>query len=186
MQGLFIACLVLMVLPASPPAQGAGRVRPPDAVTCPRDNLTLYAGRVLAMDRQRDSTTLTIATDWKTTERVKITHPNSGDPAASFLMKGKPFVKADWALIATDGKLRDGARASAWVCSDGRNPVIDWEVKTRSGAGKEVGSLFAVHDPGQRKDSRPRFQRPAKRLPTSFSRYLPKRYLENMAWALLN
>jgi hypothetical protein len=128
-------CLVLAALPAVLPAQGGGRVRPPDAVTCPRDRLTVYTGRVLSMDRRRDSTSLVIATDWKTTERVTISHPDGGDPAVSFLMKGKPFAVSDWPAIATDGKLRADARASAWVCGDGRNPVIDWEAKTTWGAG---------------------------------------------------
>jgi hypothetical protein len=68
-----------------PAFQGApGRVRPPDAVTCPRNNLTLYAGRVTALDRGTDVTTLTVATDWQTTERVSIPHPDSPDPEKSF------------------------------------------------------------------------------------------------------
>ena len=43
------------------------------------------------------------------------------------VMRGKPFAKDDWAVIAPDGKLKDGVRASAWACRDGRNPIIDWE-----------------------------------------------------------
>lgn len=107
--------------------QGApGRVRAPDAVTCPRNDLTVYAGRVTDWDRKADSTSFTIATDWKTTEHVVIKHPGA-DATASFLIKGKPFEKADWAAISADGKLKNGVRASAWVCRDGRNPIIDWE-----------------------------------------------------------
>ena len=108
-------------------AQGVpARVRPPEAVTCPRDDLTLYAGRVIALDRQREATSLTIATDWKTTERVTIKHAGGTDPAASFLMNGKPFPKDGWAALLADGKLRDGVRVNAWVCRDGR-VTIDWQ-----------------------------------------------------------
>jgi hypothetical protein len=126
LQGVGVAVLLLGGL-AQPAAQAAqGRLRPPEAVTCPRNDLTLYAGRVLSLDRQKDSTSLTIATDWKTTERVTIKHPGALDPIASFLMKGKPFAKDDWVDIMPEGKLRDGVRANAWVCSDGRT-VGDWE-----------------------------------------------------------
>jgi hypothetical protein len=103
------------------------RVRPPDAVTCPRNDLTVYTGRVTAWDRKPDATSLTLITDWKTTEHVVVKHPAGADVSASFLMRGKPFAKDDWAVIAPDGKLKDGVRASAWVCRDGRNPIIDWE-----------------------------------------------------------
>ncbi len=121
-----LAALGAAVSPAAAQRQ-AGRVRPPEAVTCPRNLLTLYAGRVVALSRQTGSTSLTIATDWNTIEHVTIKHPDAPDAAASFLMGGKAFAKEDWALIQPGGTLKAGARASAWVCSDGRAPVIDWE-----------------------------------------------------------
>jgi len=117
---------IIVALLASAAQVAPGRMRPPDAVTCPRNDLTVYTGRVTSWDRKADSTSLTIATDWKTTEHVVIRHPGA-DAAASFLMKGKPFAKEDWAAISTGGNLKDTARASAWVCTDGRNPVVDWE-----------------------------------------------------------
>jgi len=105
---------------------GPGRIRPPEGVTCPRNELTVYAGRVTSLERQKGATSVTIATDWKTTERVTIRHPEAADPDASFLIKGKPFTKSDWDAIAPKGTLRDGTRANAWVCRDGRNAIIDW------------------------------------------------------------
>jgi len=116
------------VLLTAPLVQGVpGRLRPPDAVTCPRNDLTVYAGRVTNLERQKGATALTIATDSKTTERVTIHHPDSADPDASFLLKGKPFGKADWDLIAPKGTLREGIRANAWVCRDGR-VIVDFAV----------------------------------------------------------
>jgi hypothetical protein len=110
-----------------PAFQGApGRARPPDAVTCPRNNLTLYAGRVTALDRGKDATTLTIATDWQTTERVSIRHSESPDPDKSFLIKGKPFAPADWDAIAPKGTLREGMRANAWICSEPKGAIVDF------------------------------------------------------------
>ena len=120
-------CLALALAAFPATQRGAARVRPPDAVTCPRDDVTLYAGKVTNLDRQRTATSLTIATDWNTTERVTIKHPEAADASAWFLMKGKAFAKGDWALIETGGKLRPGVRAAVWVCRDGRNPVVDWE-----------------------------------------------------------
>lgn len=118
---------VALALIAVGGALASQRVRPPEAITCPRNDLTVYTGRVISWDRKPDTTSLTITTDWKTTEHVLIKHPAGADVAASFLMRGKPFVKDDWSVIAADGKLKDGVRASAWVCRDGRNPIIDWE-----------------------------------------------------------
>jgi hypothetical protein len=128
-----VVVVALAGLWAVPAAQERpGRVRPPEGVTCPPNNLTVYTGRVTAMSHLSDATSITIATDWNTTERVVIRHPDSRDPDAAFLIAGKPFVRADWDVIAPKGKLRDGARASAWLCKDGRNPIVDWE-KPRSG-----------------------------------------------------
>jgi hypothetical protein len=117
---------VLLTASIAPLVQGEpGRVRPPASVTCPRNDLTVYTGRVTGLDRQKGATLLTIATDWKTTERVTIRHPESPDPDASFLLKGKPFAKADWDVIAPKGTLGDAIRANAWVCRDGR-VIVDF------------------------------------------------------------
>jgi hypothetical protein len=125
--GMLMAALAAATVCTSAQQGAPGRVRPPAAVTCDRNDLTVYTGRVTSWDRKADSTTLTIATDWKTTEQVVIKYPVGADPGGSFLMQGKSFAREDWARIATDGKLKDGARASAWVCRDGRNPIVDWE-----------------------------------------------------------
>ena len=119
---------VLLTASIAPLVQGEpGRIRPPASVTCPRNDLTVYTGRVTKMERQKTETSFTIATDWKTTERVTVRHPDSADPDASFLFKGKPFGKADWDVIAPKGTLRDGIRANAWVCRDGR-VIVDFSV----------------------------------------------------------
>ena len=105
---------------------GPGRIRPPEGVTCPRNELTVYAGRVTSLLRQKGATSVTIATDSQTTERVTIRHPEAADPDAWLLFKGKPFTPADWNAIAPKSTLRDGVRANAWVCRDGRNAIIDF------------------------------------------------------------
>jgi hypothetical protein len=110
-------------------AQRDMRVRPPAQVNCARDryHLTSYTGVVVQFERGTDRTTLRINTDWDTTEDVEIVHKGS-DPARWFLFRGNPFVQGDWSRITdADGRLRKGTRASAWVCSDGTNPVVDWE-----------------------------------------------------------
>jgi hypothetical protein len=117
---------LLLSLSIGPLRQGEpGRLRPPEGVTCPRNDLTVYAGRVTSLERQKSETSVTIATDWKTTERVTIRHSDAANPDASFLINGKPFSRDDWEKIAPKGVLRVGVRANAWVCRDGR-VIIDF------------------------------------------------------------
>ncbi len=81
----------------------------------------------MRFERRSDRTVLRIRTDWDTTEDVTITHKGS-DAAKWFLFRGNTFLEADWTKITeSDGQLRKGTRASAWVCSDGSNPIVDWD-----------------------------------------------------------
>jgi hypothetical protein len=100
------------------------RLRPPERVSCARDHLTSCAGRVLAYAREPGRISLRVATDWNTTETVRLVAP---DPVPHLLLRGEPFRAADWdAIESAPGKLRPGVRVIAWVCDDGRPPVIDW------------------------------------------------------------
>lgn len=104
------------------------RLRPPDASACPRDHLTSYDGRPLRYSRQMGRTRITIRTDADTTEAVSIRHKGTDDPSRWFLLAGQPFQPGDWARIESKpGKLRPGWRVIAWVCDDGRPPVLDWQ-----------------------------------------------------------
>lgn len=101
---------------------------PPDAASCPRDKLTVFSGVVIAYRRAVGATTLRIRTDWATLESVQLRHPGSDDPSARFLIERAPFAASDWARIeSSPGKLRPSMRAAAWVCSDGSQPLIDWQ-----------------------------------------------------------
>jgi len=111
---------------AADPQPGGGRLRPPGFVTCDRNLLTSYTGRVVALDRGRDRTDLRFETDEGTREPVSIRHPGAS-VLPFFHLAGEPFSEPDWAVILEGGRLRPGARATAWVCSDGTNPQIDWE-----------------------------------------------------------
>ena len=105
------------------------RPRPPSTLDCPREraNLTAYTGTIIKYSRGSVRTTLQIKTDWDTTEEVALDHKGS-DPMTWFLYGGEPLTAADWRTIAdAGGRPRPGARATAWVCSDGSNPIIDWE-----------------------------------------------------------
>ena len=124
MDALFTVLLILVDLQP----RAADRLAPPAAVTCPRNDLTSYTGRVTAWSRREDETTLTIATDWETTETVTVKHAGTDDPSRSFLLNAKTFQSSDWAQIEeTKGKLKTGMRATAWVCDDGRQPIVDWQ-----------------------------------------------------------
>lgn len=89
-------------------------------------------GRVLHDTRRAGRTELQIRTDWDTTETVRIRHPGSDDPSRWFLLDGQPFQPGDWARIETRrGRLQPGLRVVAWVCDDGRAPLVDWQPPPR-------------------------------------------------------
>jgi hypothetical protein len=108
--------------------QEGARQRAPEFFTCDRNNLTSYTGVVRNYRRDTGTTSLTIRTDYDTTEQVSLKHPGTDDPSKLFRMQGEPFAPADWNRIESrKGVLREGTRASAWVCTDGR-VMVDWGV----------------------------------------------------------
>jgi hypothetical protein len=113
-----------------PQEQPQGRVMPPSALKCDRNELTLYDGRVLSYHRRRGSTYLRIRTNFDTTEEVTIRHPATDDPSKFYLLGGQPFTKSDWRRIERKSKvLRPGMRANVWVCRDNPTiqPIVDWQ-----------------------------------------------------------
>jgi len=108
------------------PSPASGRLAPPAAVTCDRNQLTSYAGRVTAYVRNEEKTTVTIATDAGTIETVTIAHRAGDDPSAAYLLEGAAFGQDDWKRIEKSrGVLHESMRAIAWVCTNGET-IIDW------------------------------------------------------------
>ena len=84
----------------------------------------------MRFSRERDRTILEIRTDWDTTEQVVIAHEADG-PERWFLLRAKPFGPDGWkAIESAPGQLRQGVRASAWICEGGKNPIVDWNPAT--------------------------------------------------------
>lgn len=107
--------------PVATPAASRGRLAPPAAVRCNRNELTSYTGKVSKYRRKSSKTTLVIQTSAGTVESITIT-----DPIRSYLVNGTPFTAADWNRIELrKGALRPGMSAIAWVCSGGKT-VVDW------------------------------------------------------------
>jgi rhodanese-related sulfurtransferase len=114
--------------PAATASRGGsgGRLAPPDAVKCDRNQLTSYAGKAKTYRRAQGKTTIVIHTSADTVETVTISH-NGDDPSPSYLIDGKPFTKADWKRVETKkGVLRDDVSLIAWVCTNGAT-VVDWK-----------------------------------------------------------
>ena len=106
-----------------------GRIAPPSALSCDRNDLTLYDGKVLTYRRRKGSTFLRIRTSFDTTEVVTLRHPGTDDPSKFYLLNGEPFMPIDWRRIEKrKGVLRTGMRANVWVCRDNPaiQPVVDW------------------------------------------------------------
>jgi hypothetical protein len=116
------AAPLVVLLVAAPEAPS--RLSPPAAVSCPRDRLTSYTGRVVSYRRTADALELTIETDWDTTESVRLAPLG----LEHLLVRGAPFAATDWARIeSSPDRARPALRATAWVCDDRRPPVIDWQ-----------------------------------------------------------
>ena len=127
-----IAALILLavLLAPVPPAAAQrrpGRLRPPEAVTCDRDQLTLYQGRVVVYERQASRLVVEIATDWDTREQVTLGPPPGRRLEDFMLLRGRPFEPSDWARIETQpGATDEVVRVAAWVCAGDAPPLLDW------------------------------------------------------------
>ena len=141
---LVLICFVFTIAVASAEAQrrrlpqapggrrveerGGQRIRPPETLQCPRNNLTSFTGRVLFYHRNNNRISIRVRTDWDTTEQFTLRYAEGDDPAKWFLMRGEAFGPDDWQVIeARRGRLRRNIRATIWVCNDGTRPVIDWQ-----------------------------------------------------------
>lgn len=115
--------------PATPAASG-GRLRPPDAVTCDRNNLTSHAGKVASYKRAQGTTTIVLNTSADTVETISITHKGSDDGSKFYLLEGAPFTAKDWARIESKkGVLRPETSAVVWICTGG-STIVDWRPGT--------------------------------------------------------
>jgi hypothetical protein len=128
-----VILLTSMFLSCNSPAgdsggQNAGRLAPPHALACDRNQLTSWTGKVTGYQRNEQSIWIEISTDENTVEETTIDHRGFQDASSHFLLWGAPFKGSDWTAIeATPGNLIDGMRATVWVCEDGKTPaVIDW------------------------------------------------------------
>lgn len=119
-----MTAVLLAVVLAGALEKPASRLAPAPPVSCPRDQLTSYTGRVISYRRTPEALSLTIRTDWDTTEKVRL-----APPALDHLrLGGVPFTADDWVRIeGSPGHHRRELRATAWVCEDGRPPLIDWQ-----------------------------------------------------------
>ncbi|MFL6247212.1 MAG: rhodanese-like domain-containing protein [Thermoanaerobaculia bacterium] len=116
--------------PAGASTSRGGRLAPPAAVTCDRNQLTSYTGKVKSYKRQRGKTVLVIETTADTTERITLTHKDTDDPSRFFLIDSTPFTSRDWSRIERrKGELHPNMSAVAWVCSNGTT-IIDWRPGT--------------------------------------------------------
>ena len=123
-----IATLLLAVVIIHTQNATPGAPTPPTAVTCPRDHLTVFRGRVVQWSRASGQSTMTIASDAGTTEIVVLKHPGTDDGSQFFLFDSQPFKPADWTRIELKpGSFRPGVHVAVWACDDGRQPIIDWQ-----------------------------------------------------------
>jgi hypothetical protein len=107
------------------------RIAAPEDLDCPRDNLTVFIGRVAEYARNDRRLKVTIDTDWQTKETRTLNYADERTLLKRLRLNGKVFVESDWSEIeSAESKLREGVRAKVWVCgraSEQRIVRIDWE-----------------------------------------------------------
>jgi len=108
--------------------RGAGRLMPPSVISCDRNQLTSWTGEVSAYRREGGELMIEIETDYGTVESTKFNYDVKAGQAHNFLLWGETFETTDWPEVEqTPGVLKEGMRATAWICDDGKTaPVIDW------------------------------------------------------------
>lgn len=117
---LSAAILMLIVTAGTGLAQG-GRLGPPAAVTCDRNDLTSFTGEVVKYYRKAGYIKLTIKTDEGTRETVELRMWDT------LLLNAAPMKADEWPKVEQrEGKLKPGVRATAWICTGGK-PVLDWQ-----------------------------------------------------------
>ncbi|HEX8707912.1 MAG TPA: hypothetical protein VF723_06580 [Pyrinomonadaceae bacterium] len=118
-----------------------GRLRPPDDLKCPVNDVTSFTGRVLAYSRRPGSIFIRVRTDESTTESFTLRFPKGRAPLALLRLGGEPFKQGDWALVERSRKrLRPGIRATVWACYRNNQPqaeLIDWDTR-----GPNSGSVY--------------------------------------------
>lgn len=106
------------------------RLRPPTQITCSRDHLTSYQGRVIAYRHRKNHIFVRVRTDEETTETFSLKWTKNEKVEKWFLLRGEEFKAADWKLIErAPSRLIAGMRIIVWVCDDGSKPVFDWRPK---------------------------------------------------------
>lgn len=133
-QVLVVLGLTVAALCGANPRHAAGsrtqRARPPASLSCSRDHLTSFQGRVFQFTRGAQEITLGVRTDEDTTERVVLRWSSSEKAETWMLLRGEPFTTGHWNQIeSATGTLRPDTRVIVWVCDDGAKPVLDWRPK---------------------------------------------------------
>lgn len=138
--GVLLALIAMSALPVSARQAGServpvarSRVAPPVTLACERNQLTSFSGEIIDYQRGENSTHIRIKTDWDTVESLILEHAEADDPASYFRVFGQAFTASDWARIEIQpGVLIKGMRVIAWVCLDGKTPlVIDWRPSSK-------------------------------------------------------
>jgi hypothetical protein len=141
-KGLALGILVLWIMGCQPnavsprdargaaPAAGVqGRLRPPDAVKCDRNQLTSFSGAVTQWSRNANSAQLSMDTDSGTKEAFTLRFDKAAPVENWFLLGGELFRDQDWQKVELSvGRLRPGIQAIVWICEGAANPIIDWRL----------------------------------------------------------
>lgn len=141
---LSVSLMAISVVSGRTPQEGergarAGRLRPPTGLSCDRNHMTSFTGRITGYSRTQRRIFIRVSTDEQTTEEFTIPLGRGEDASKKFLFQGEAFKGVDWKKIEKGrGRLKPGMRAIIWACRDEaddiRAELIDWRPNENDGS----------------------------------------------------
>ncbi|MCL1126378.1 hypothetical protein [Shewanella surugensis] len=125
---LITPILVILICSFNTHSQ-TGRLRVPEYVECPRDQVSSWQGRVITYHRSNSMISLVIDTDANTTEKIKIHYTKLEQLFKQLYLRGQPFKATDWPTIEQSKSIiRDNTLVTVWFCQNKQYlSLINWQ-----------------------------------------------------------
>ena len=125
MKSSLLLVLVLLTLGCSPGVEAQrARLMPPAALSCDRDHLTSFEGRLERLELGDAYHRAVLRTDWDSMETFEL--PFEGDEPC-YLLDGQVMAPGTWRELLPDPEHPPaGLRVIAWVCEAPATVTLDW------------------------------------------------------------
>ncbi len=105
------------------------RMRVPDYVSCDRNEVTSYMGKVKHYSRTDELLSITVDTDFGTVYKLELAGLSEQEVIDLFKLNGKPFKAQDFPLLEDNlGVVDKRTTVAIWECSTpGVKPIVSWK-----------------------------------------------------------